>query len=192
MPFVLSVLALGQAAQLGDLLRHPFNNISEVIRLLTILQLICKKLEGKAYGSPPMAILPEFRVRESPPFSKVGVDFAGPLYVKGHEGKMTKCYIALFTCCITRAIHLELSENLLSSTFVNCLKRVCARRGTPTLIIPDNAKMFKATAKLLERFINDDTVLEFLNSRRITWRFNLERAPWQGGIFERIVGTVKK
>ena len=154
--------------------------------------LICKRLEGKAYDSPPSATLPEFRVKESPLFSKVGVDFAGPLYVKGPGGEVTKCYIALFTCCITRAVHLELVQNLLATTFVNCLKRMCARRGTPSLIISDNAKTFKATVKLLERLGNEEAVVDFLNSRRITWRFNLERAPWQGGIFERMIGTVKK
>ena len=127
--------------------------------------LICKKLEGRAYGSPFTVVLPDLRVTESPPFSKVGVDFAGPLYVKGHGGKMAKCYIALFTCCITRAIRLAFVQNLLTSTFVNCLKRMCARRKTPTLIISDNAKTFKPTVKLLERFNTDNIALEFLNSR---------------------------
>lgn len=153
---------------------------------------ICRKLEGKAFNSPPTAMLPDFRVTESPPFSKMGVDFAGPLYAKGSTGVMTKCYIALFTCCVTRAVHLELVENLLASTFVNCLRRVCARRGTPTLMVSDNAKTFKATVKLLKKLANECTVVNFLESRRITWWFNLKRAPWQGGIFERMVGTVKR
>ena len=43
---------------------------------------ICKKQEGKAYSAPQTAALPDFRVREAPAFSKVGVDFVGPLYVK--------------------------------------------------------------------------------------------------------------
>ena len=38
----------------------------------------CRKLKGKSYSSPPTTALPEFRVREAPPFSRVGVDFAGP------------------------------------------------------------------------------------------------------------------
>ena len=146
---------------------------------------ICRKLEGKAFNSPPTAMLPEFRVTESPPFSKMGVDFAGPLYAKGPKGVMTKCYIALFTCCVTRAVHLELVENLLASTFVNCLRRVCSRRGTPTLMVSDNAKTLKATAKLLKKIAKDSTVVNFLESRRITWRFNLAPAAWAGGIFER-------
>ena len=39
---------------------------------------ICNKLEGKLYKVAQAADLPDFRVREAAPFSKVGVDFAGP------------------------------------------------------------------------------------------------------------------
>lgn len=78
---------------------------------------ICKRLEGKAYGAPRSAALPEFRVKEAPPFSKVGVDFAGPLHVKAPTGGMKKVYIALFSCCVTRALHLELVEDLSAETF---------------------------------------------------------------------------
>ena len=59
-------------------------------------------------------------------------------------------------------------------------------------MISDNAKTFKATVKLLERIVNDSTVVGFLESRRISWRFNIERAAWMGGFFERMVGTVKR
>ena len=57
----------------------------------------CKKLEGKAYSAPCSAAPPKFRVTEAPPFSKVGVDFAGPFYVKSQTASMTKVYIALFS-----------------------------------------------------------------------------------------------
>ena len=56
----------------------------------------CKKVRGKSYDAPPMASLSEFRVRESFPFSKVGVDFAGPLYVKGKTKEMNKVYISSY------------------------------------------------------------------------------------------------
>ena len=70
---------------------------------------------------PPTAALPNFRVREAPPFSRVGVDFAGPLYVKQKSGEMDKAYIALFSCCVTRAVRLELVEDLSTATFRRCL-----------------------------------------------------------------------
>ena len=153
---------------------------------------VCRKLEGRPFNEPPTAPLPEYRVSEAPPFSNVGVDFAGPLYVKGVKGKMVKCYICLFSCCVTRALHLELVTDLSAPTFLNCLRRFCARRGTPWLINSDNAKTFKSTAKLLKKLAKDPDVVDFLQSRRIEWKFNLEVSPWQGGHFERMVGCVKR
>ena len=154
--------------------------------------IVCKKLEGKPFSDPSTAPLPKFRVSEAPPFSSVGVDFAGPLYVKEANGKMVKCYICLFSCCVTRALHLELVQDLTTITFLNCLRRFCARRGTPCMINSDNAKTFKSTAALLRRLATDSVVLDFLQARRIEWKFNLELSPWQGGHFERLIGNVKR
>ena len=39
--------------------------------------IVRKKLEVTSFAQPPVSSLLEFRVRLSPPFSKVGVDFAG-------------------------------------------------------------------------------------------------------------------
>lgn len=68
------------------------------------------------------------RITKSPPFEVTGVDFAGPLYVKG-QGTMTKSYIALFTSAVTRAIHLELVSDLSTENFLLALKRLISRRG---------------------------------------------------------------
>ena len=126
----------------------------------------------------------------SPPFSKVGVDFAGPLFAK--EGSdMVKVYIALFTCCVTRAVHLDLVRNLSTPCFLNCLRRFTCRRGAPTLIVSDNAKTFKAAQKAVKALYNSKEVKSYLENNRLEWRFNLERAPWWGGFFERMVGLVK-
>ena len=152
----------------------------------------CRYLEGKSFNAPATAALPDFRVTEAPPFSTTGVDFAGPLFVKAKNGEMVKSYICLFSCFITRAVHLELVSDLATSTFVNCLRRFCARRGTPVRIVSDNAKTFKATSKLLHELLTATEVANFLVSKRITWRFNLDRSPWWGGAFERMVGSVKR
>ena len=152
---------------------------------------VCRKLEGKAYSTPRSAALPEFRVTEAPAFSKVGVDFAGPLYVKERTTTMKKVYIALFSCCVTRAIHLELVEDLSTGAFIQALPRFAGRRGTPVLIISDNAKTFKAADKALKKLYNHPEVANELSGKMIEWKFNLERAPWWGGFFERMVGCVK-
>ena len=35
-------------------------------------------------------------------------------------------------------------------------------------------------------------VQAFLTEKRITWRFSLEKAPWWGGFYERMVKGVKR
>ena len=74
----------------------------------------CCNFEGKAYTPPTQADLPKFRVTQDFPFSHVGVDFAGPIYVKSvgkGQTEITKAYIALYTCASTPAVHLELVPN---------------------------------------------------------------------------------
>ncbi len=56
---------------------------------------ICRKLEGKLYNPPVAANLTDFKVTEALPFSKMVVDFAGPVYTKGSSGQLNKCYIGL-------------------------------------------------------------------------------------------------
>ena len=75
-----------------------------------------------------------FQARANHAFTKVGVDFDGPLYVKNiyqAGGEMYKCYIALFTCASTKAIHLELTPDLSANSFIRVLKRFIGRRGFP-------------------------------------------------------------
>ena len=89
-------------------------------------------------------------------------------------------------------LHLELAQDLSAPTFLNCLRRFCARRGTPSIINFDNAKTFKSSSKLLKKFLNDQNVKDFLESKRLEWKFSIELSPWQGGHYERMVRSVKK
>ena len=59
-------------------------------------------------------------------------------------------------------------------------------------MVSDNAKTFKSIDKELRILYGHPLVREELETRRIEWRFNLERAPWWGGFFERMVGSVKR
>jgi hypothetical protein len=102
-----------------------------------------------------------------------------------------KAYVALFTCSTTRAVHLELCEDLSARQFQLALKLFIARRGTPQLIVSDNAQTFQATKKFLDLVKDDDEVNDYINQQRIEWRFNLSRAPWWGGFWERMVGLMK-
>ena len=143
---------------------------------------------------PPAPPLPSFRVNEAPPFTYTAVDYAGPMYVRNHHKDVngSKVWICLFTCCVTRATHLELVLDLSTATFIRCLKRFTARRGLPKRIVSDNAKTFKAAAKAIETMLSHEDLKDHLMNLRIDWNFNLEKAPWWGGLFERLIRSTKR
>jgi hypothetical protein len=92
-----------------------------------------------------MGDLPKDRVSISRPFHVVGVDLAGPfqLTFKYKRSKIQyKSYVVLFICFATKAVHLEIVQNLTSQDFIACLKRFMARRGKPYKIWSDNGTNF--------------------------------------------------
>ncbi|RWR99400.1 uncharacterized protein B4U79_13499, partial [Dinothrombium tinctorium] len=96
---------------------------------------VCKRLSGKPFNLT-IAPLPKDRTSLTRPFDVTGLDFAGPLYVK--DG--SKAYIALFTCAVTRAVHLELVSSMNTEILIMSLKRFFARRGVPNTIYSDNGR----------------------------------------------------
>ena len=48
---------------------------------------VCRRHEGGCYKMPPMCSLPTSRVTESVPFSKIGLDYFGPIYLKTSTSK---------------------------------------------------------------------------------------------------------
>ena len=103
-----------------------------------------------------MSDLPAARLQiHEPPFSHVGTDYFGPLVVKVKRSEC-KRYGCLFTCMTTRAIHLELSNDLTSSAFINALKRFLARRGPVKFIYSDNGTNFVGAERILsDSFLNN-------------------------------------
>uniref|UniRef100_A0A182EUR5 Integrase_H2C2 domain-containing protein n=2 Tax=Onchocerca ochengi TaxID=42157 RepID=A0A182EUR5_ONCOC len=102
----------------------------------------CKRWKAKPFKLPPMPSLPESRVRRSRTFEQIGLDYLGPLSIKSPTG-VIKRWIALFTCFTTRAVHLELVEDLSAENFLHIMRRFIARRGYPKLILSDNASEFQ-------------------------------------------------
>lgn len=151
----------------------------------------CRRIQGQSYGEPETGQMPEFRVTGGHAFESVGIDFAGPLYVKTRSNSLEKVYLAIFTCGATRALHLELVPDLSTDTFLLCLKRFVSRQGTPNLIVTDNAKTFKAASKNLVNLFKSPNVNSYLSGRRIKWKYNLAKAPWWGGFYERLIKSVK-
>ena len=87
---------------------------------------VCRRHDAPSYKPPPPPPLPKYRV---PPFTAIGVDFAGPLmirqnpYISHTHNNVTestntlspcrgKAWVCLFTCCVSRAVHFEIVVDL--------------------------------------------------------------------------------
>ena len=149
-----------------------------------------KKFHTAAFHKPPSGNLPVERTEGS--FQVIGVDYAGPMTYRVSKKKEGKMYILLFACSLTRAIHLELPTNQTTERFIRCLKWFIARRGKPSTIYSDNGKSFVAAAKWLKNIMKEEKLQDYLAHRDIKWKFNLSKAPWWGGQFERLIGVMKQ
>ena len=155
---------------------------------------LCKRYRVKPLSPPklPTAKLPSYRTEKVEPFAVTGVDFAGPMLYKVNKHRFSKCYVALFTCASTRAVHLKLCPDLTGKEFQTALKEFIARRGPPRIMVSNNGKTFVATGKWLKTLKQNEQLINFLASQSIKWKFNSSRAPWWGGIFKRHIGIMKK
>ncbi|UYV84543.1 hypothetical protein LAZ67_X002574, partial [Cordylochernes scorpioides] len=146
---------------------------------------ICRRHNQKPIQTPG-AVLPTNRIGLGKPFEVTGVDLLGPLHLKGGS----KVWVALFTCAVYRAVHLEIVRTLEANTFLLALKRFICRRGRPGKIYSDNGTNFSKTNELLKRL--DWGEIERESSvKRIQWIFIPPLAPWWGGFWERLVRVVK-
>lgn len=108
------------------------------------------------------------------------------------SSKSNIVWIALFTCYVTRAVHLDTVQDQSTLTFIRCLKRFTARRGLPRCFISDNGKTFQAASKYLDKVFKDGEAKDHLRGLRISWQFNVPLAPWWGRAFERMVRSTKR
>ena len=81
-----------------------------------------------------MSNLPSSRVTPERPFYTSGVDYAGPFYLKEKTRSRTtiKAYMCIFVCFATKAVHIELANDMSKEAFLNCLRRFVSRRGLCT------------------------------------------------------------
>ena len=147
----------------------------EVKRIINTCQQ-CRRYRARPFN-PPEAPLIGWRRELSRCFAVTGVDYFGPIYPFGGR---KKCYVLLFTCFQSRAVHLELAMSQSIDDTGIALRRFLAIRGKPSLIVSDNAKTFIALSKFLG------------GSDGLRWTFIPERAPWWGSAWERLVGITKK
>ncbi|XP_075150512.1 uncharacterized protein LOC142224615 [Haematobia irritans] len=173
-----------------------------VPRLRNLVKLVihnCKTcvLHKKKTLSQIMSALPPERTTFHWPFYSTGIDFAGPFDIKSFVGrgcKLTKGYVCLFVCFATKAIHLELTSSLSTSSFIAAFQRFISRRGCPRHIYSDNGTNFVGASRQIARDFLEASrasiVSQFVH-QNVSWHFIPPGAPHMGGLWEAGVKSFK-
>jgi hypothetical protein len=59
------------------------------------------------------------------------------------------------------------------------------------LLVSDNAVIFKTSAKFITKIGRSTKVQEHIANVGVEWRFIVEKAPWWGGFWERLIRITK-
>ena len=106
----------------------------------------CKECQRRKFkvSKQIMAPLPAIRLKKPlQAFGRVAVDYGGPFTtIQGRERKRMKRYLCLFTCLLSRAVHLEMAYALDTDSFLNAFYCMVCRRGLPEEVLSDNGTNF--------------------------------------------------
>lgn len=146
-----------------------------------------------------MGQLPQVRTTAARPFLNVGVDYCGPFFIRDRirrNAKLYKAYVAIFVCMCTKAVHIELVEDMTAESFIGALKRLISRRGKVAHLYCDNGRNFVGAERELRQLFEDPEFKRRFQDaaaeERIVWHFIPPRAPHFGGLWEAAVRSLKK
>lgn len=92
-------------------------------------------------------------------------------------------------------MHIDIVEEMSSSSFINAFRRFLAIRGPVKFIHSDKGSNFIGAAEEMKMNtvkVEEGPVQEFLRNSGITWIFNVPHASHMGGIWERMIGMTRK
>ena len=159
----------------------------------------CKECQRRKFKASEqiMAPLPSIRLKKPlQAFGRVSVDYGGPFVtIQGRGRKRTKRYLCLFTCLMSRAVHLEMAYALDTDSFLNAFYRMVCRRGKPEEVLSDNGTNFvgaNAELKALVDQLDENRIKSSMANKGIKWHFNPPAGPHFGGVFETMIKSAKK
>lgn len=145
-----------------------------------------------------MAALPAERCNPSPPFTHVGVDYAGYFMMKHASGRghqAHKVWIAIFVCFATRAVHLEIVDDNTTVSFIAAFKCFVSRRGLPSSLWMDQGTNLQGACRELTRVYlalrRSPEWLNHLAMQKIEFLSIPPKGHHQGGIWEAAVKAFK-
>ncbi|MCP3850322.1 MAG: hypothetical protein GY694_08820 [Gammaproteobacteria bacterium] len=143
-----------------------------------------------------MAPLPEQRVLPTPAWTFTSLDLFGPLEHADMVRKRLKekCWGVLFTCTVSRAVHLDLTQGYDCDSLLQTIRRFMSLRGAPREFLSDQGSQLVACSKEITGALEliDWSIVDGWCARRgIAWKFVPPQAQHMNGVAESLVRSTK-
>lgn len=169
----------------------------KVIKYVQSRCAICRMGESKTEDQCMGQVMEE-RMKPAPPFYHTALDLFGPFNIRDTVKRRTrgKAFGVIFTCLVTRAVHLELAEGYSTNDFLATQRRFISIRGFPHTIPSDSGTQLMTASKVLKNMVKEWDMRDITDigvHQGMRWYFNKAAdAPWYNGACESLIRLVKQ
>ncbi|XP_075236515.1 uncharacterized protein LOC142333378 [Lycorma delicatula] len=181
-------------------LRYWPINGRKVVRSVYHECITCFNIKPK-FSEQIMGNLPLQHCQPTCRFLNVDIDYGGLISIltsHRHGAKSCKGYVAVFICLCTKAIHLELVQELTTNAFMAAFQRFISQKGKPKEVCSDNVKTFVGARNELQELYdihssptNPETISSVYSLENIKWNFIPPRFPHFVGLLKAGVKSFK-
>lgn len=153
----------------------------------------CRRLRRPVEGQK-MSDFPAERTEPTPPFTYCGMDYFVPFGTKQGRKQEKRSFDLLKVCFCSRAIHIEMLEDLSTDTFINWLRCFIASRGAVRQIKCHQGTNFMGAKNELNAALKEldmDRLNIFLTEQQCEFVMNAPHASHAGGVRECQIRTVR-
>ena len=169
----------------------------QIIKAIKNKCVVCKRINAETVQQSMGQVISE-RLNPSPPFYSTSCDLFGPLSIRDTVKRRTfgKAYGVIFTCLVTRAVYIDLSESYDTKGFLAVFRRFTMIRGYPKNMYSDQGSQIISASKELNNvmpILNLNEIAESGSECGTNWKFNKSAdAPWQNGCSEALIKSIKR
>ena len=154
------------------------------------------RLLNKKNAQQLMAPLPDTRVLPTPAWTFTSLDLFGPLeHVDMVKKRLKeKCWGVIFTCMVSRAVHLDLTQAYHTDALLQALRRFMTIRGAPKEFLSDQGTQLIACSKEVTGVLEllDWSMVEgWCTKRSVSWKFVPPHGQHMNGVSESLIRSTK-
>ena len=152
----------------------------------------CRK-ERSRFQNQKMSDLPAARTEPSAPFTHCGADCFGPFLVNENR-KQLKKYGVIFSCFSSRAVHIEILDDLSTDSFINAFRCFISIRGNVRTLYCDQGTNLVGARNEFQKSMKElscSETAEIFTKFNCNFVFNPPTGSHMGGLWERQIRTIR-